>query len=68
MMGESGESEIEDDDEDLSSDDGAKKSKKKKSRDVDNKDSSGGVYKAPKLNAVAYEDSKDRKKRLKEEY
>ena len=28
----------------------------------------GGVYKAPKLNAVAYEDSKDRKKRQKAEF
>ena len=27
-----------------------------------------GVYKAPKLNAMAYEDAKDRKKRLKAEY
>ena len=38
----------------------------KKGRLVDSK--SGDVYKAPKLNAVAYEDSKDKKKRLKEEY
>lgn len=27
-----------------------------------------GVYKAPKLNAVTYEDAKDRKKRMKSEY
>ena len=28
----------------------------------------GDVYKAPKLNAVTFEDAKDRKKRMKEEY
>ena len=28
----------------------------------------GGVYKAPKLNAVAFEDAQDRKKRMKAEY
>ena len=27
-----------------------------------------GVYRATKLNAVTYEDSKDRKKRMKAEY
>ena len=65
MMGESGESEIEDDDKSMSSDGDLKQKKKKKS---DKKGRDGEVYKAPKINAVAYEDSKDRKKRQKEEY
>ena len=66
---EEGESEIEEDigkagaaeasDED--SDDGMKGKKGRVVKD-------GGVYKAPKLNAVAFEDSKDRKKRLQAEY
>ena len=64
-MGESGESEIEDDDKSMSSDGDLKQKKKKK---IDKKGSDGEVYKAPKINAVAYEDSKDRKKRQKEEY
>ena len=64
---EEGESEIEEDigkAGDVSEDDSDDGRKGKKGRVV--KD--GGVYKAPKLNAVAFEDSKDRKKRLQAEY
>ena len=64
---EEGESEIEEDigkAADASEDDSDDGMKGKKGRVV--KD--GGVYKAPKLNAVAFEDSKDRKKRLQAEY
>ena len=64
---EEGESEIEEDigkAADVSEDDSDDGRKGKKGRVV--KD--GGVYKAPKLNAVAFEDSKDRKKRLQAEY
>jgi len=64
--GEEGESEIEEDmgkvrkaaaASDDDSDDGAKKKKDK-----------NGVYKAPKINAMAFEDAKDRKIRQKAEY
>ena len=63
---EEGESDIEDDmggagqSEDASEDEG----KGKRGRVVDK----GGVYKAPKVNAVTYEDPKDKKKRQKEEF
>ena len=64
---EEGESDIENDmggpaaqSEDASEDEG----KAKRSRVVEK----GGVYKAPKVNAVTYEDAKDKKKRMKEEF
>ena len=60
---EEGESDIDDDMNASNSEDA---SEPKKGCMVDSK--SGDVYKAPKLNAVAYEDSKDKKKRQKEEY
>ena len=64
MGSEEGESEIEDD-----------TGKGGESEEIETKEQSrgrlvdkDGVYKAPKLNAVTYEDSKDRKNRLKAEY
>jgi len=62
---EEGESDIEDDMNDgaqASDSDGDKPTRGR----VVEKD--GGVYKAPKLNAVTFEDAKDRKQRLKSEY
>lgn len=46
------------------SDSGSVSAEEKQGRLVDK----GGVYKAPKLNPVAFEDAQDRKKRMKEEY
>ena len=71
MGSEEGESEIEDDmggekeNAEGSSDDASEEAGGKKGRLVGK---GTGVYKAPKLNAMAYEDAKDRKKRLKAEY
>ena len=57
------ESEIEDSQED---DDGESRKASRKPGKLVSKD--GSVYKAPKLNAVTYEDAKDRKLRQKAEY
>jgi len=57
------ESEIEDSQED---DDGENQKASRKPGKLVSKD--GSVYKAPKLNAVTYEDAKDRKLRQKAEY
>ena len=65
---EEGESEIEDDmgegGQDAGSDEDASEEEEGRGRVMDK----GGVYKAPKLNAVAFEDAADRKKRMKAEY
>lgn len=63
--GDEEESEIEDSQENGSDGDESEKPGQKKGKLV-GKD--GGVYKAPKLNAVTYEDAKDRKMRMKAEY
>lgn len=58
---EEGESEI---DEDIGDVKAAAAQKEKKARVMD----TNGVYKAPKVNAVAFEDAKDRKLRMKDEF
>ena len=62
MASEEGESEIEDDTGVNNDEDDVKESTRGRVMDKD------GVYKAPKLNAVTYEDAKDKKDRKKAEY